>query len=76
MKKPYFLGIARIYDNTQDYERQTEPKLFTPSSAYYYAQKHPGETITIEIEVYDWDTTLYANGTNVDIYCGESYGRS
>jgi len=76
MKKPYFLDVVRVHDNTTEYEEQTEPKLFTPADVYYYAHKKPGETITIEVTVEDWDTALYANGTDVDIYCGETYGRA
>lgn len=80
MKKPYFLDIVRVYDTKQDYEEQTEGKIFTPMTSdmtgYFYAHKKPGDTITIEVTVEDWDTQLYCSSPDVDIYCGETYGRS
>ena len=76
MKKPYFLRITSVRDSTTDYPLETEPKLFTPSSKYFWAQKKPGETITVEVEVEDWDIDLYCSSPDVDIYCGESYGRA
>ena len=78
MNKPYFLEIKAVYDSDKQYEEQTEPKIFTPTDRYFYAYKHPGETITIEIAVEDIDRYNYcaSSSGDVDIYCGESHGRS
>lgn len=76
MKKPYFLRVLSVRDSKQEYQENYEPKIFTPSNKYFYAHKKPGEQITVEVEVEDWDTAVYAMSPDVDIYCGESYGRS
>lgn len=77
MKKPYFLNVTSVYDQQRTYPETEGAKLFTPADKYFYAYKKPGETITVEVEVEDWDTNVYAMADGyTDIYCGESYGRA
>lgn len=81
MKRPYFLNVTSVYDTNTDYpetlKSEIGDRIFTPADRYFYAYKKPGETITVEVVVEDWDVDVYcmADG-ETDIFCGESYGRS